>query len=351
MTEPKTASINMSKALMNISLTTIAAIGSAAGIPWIAGATALPAAIAASGTLRTFFGKNKEEHLELPVPPSWTSSVQSWQTVCSSIEHRLPTIMDTMAAHLKQIQGMPTEAIVKQTLIQAIAQELPTWEIPVEQRGMVAVYVAPLIFTKTAEVLKPILDQVQKDAQAEMVGKIFDLLNRAQQAGLPPIASVVPTIAPTTPVVSSIATILEQKMQTSAYDVYICYNEEDEDEVFPIGEALKAHGILPWFDFLGKPGRFKGKQQEHLIEVIPAAAIFVGQHATQQWQELQMYAFLNQFVERECPVIPVLLKSASSKPKLPPFLATFVWVDFHRSVPDPLKQLIWGITEEHSVDK
>jgi len=158
-------------------------------------------------------------------------------------------------------------------------------------------------------------------------------------------------MAPTTPFVSSVATILEQKMQASAYDVYICYNEEDEAEVFPIGEALKAGGILPWFDFLGKPGRFKGKQQEHLIEVIPAAAIFVGQHAIKQWQELQMYAFLHQFVERECPVIPILLKSAPSKPKLPPFLATFVWVDFHRSVPDPLQQFIWGIMEERSADK
>jgi hypothetical protein len=75
----------------------------------------------------------------------------------------------------------------------------------------------------------------------------------------------------------------------------------------------------------------------------------VGQHAIKQWQQLQMYAFLNQFVERNCPVIPVLLKSAPSKPKLPPFLATFVWVDFHRSVPDPLKQLTWGITAEQSV--
>jgi TIR domain len=349
MAEPKTASINISKALVNISLTTIAAIGSAAGIPWIAGATALPAAIAASGTLGIFLNRKKEEQLELPAPPFWTRDAQSWQVVCSSIEYHLPTIMDTMATQLKQVQGLPTQAIVKQTLIQAIAQHLPTWEIPAQERGSIAVYVAPLIFMKTAEMLQPILDQVQRDAQGEMVGKIFDLLNRAQQAELPPISSVVSAMTPTTPVVSSVATVLEQKMQASAYDVYICYNEEDEAEVFPIGEALKANGILPWFDFLGKPGRFKGKQQEHLIENIPAAAIFVGQYAIKQWQELQMYAFLDQFVERECPVIPVLLKSAPSKPKLPPFLATFVWVDFHRSVPDPIQQFIWGIGQERSV--
>ena len=227
--------------------------------------------------------------------------------------------MDTMGTQLKQVQGLPTEAIVKQTLIQAIAQHLPIWEIPAQERRSIAVYVAPLIFTKATDILKPILDQMQKDVQAEMVVKIFDLLSKVQQAGQSPISSVVP-VASTAPIVSSVATILEQKMKTSAYDVYICYNEEDEAEVFSIGEALKAGGILPWFDFLGKPGRFKGKQQEHLIENIPAAAIFVGQYAIKQWQELQIYAFLNQFIERECPVIPVLLKSASSKPNYHHFL-------------------------------
>ena len=310
MAEPKTASINISKALVNISLTTIAAIGSAAGIPWVAGATALPAAIAASETLRTFLKRDKEEQLELPAPPFWTNSAQSWQIVCSSIEYHLPMIMDAVATQLKHVQGLPTEAILKQTLVQAIAQELPAWEIPGEQRGIVAFYVAPLIFTKTAEVLKPILDQVQRDAQAEVVVKIFDLLNKVQQTALPPVASVTPAMTPTTPVASSVATTLEQKMQASAYDVYICYSEEDEAEVFSIGETLKAGGILPWFDFLGKPGKLRRKEQEQLIENIPAAAIFVGQHAIKQWQELQMYAFLDQFVERSCPVIPVLLKSA-----------------------------------------
>ena len=344
--DPKIARITISKALMNISFTTIAAIGSACGIPWVAGATALPGAMAASGTLQAILNSKKEEHLDLPFPPFWTLSAASWQIVCSRIEYRLPTIMDAVAAQLQQVQGVPTEAMVKHILIQTVAQQLPTWEIPGEQREMVAVYVARLLFTKATEVLRPILDPMQKNAQMELLVKIFDQLSEMQQRVLPPVASVVPATAMPVPAVSSVATLLEQKMQASAYDVYICYNEEDEAEVFSIGEALKAKGILPWFDYLGKPGRFRGKQQEQLIEVIPAAALFVGQHAIQHWQELQMYAFLDQFVERACPVIPVLLKSALSKPKLPPFLGTLVWVDFRRVVPDPLTQLIWGITIE-----
>jgi hypothetical protein len=346
--EHKIASINISKALLNISLTTLAAIGSATSIPWLAGVTAVPGAIAASGTLRAFLERNEEEQLELPAPPSWTGNAQSWQAVCSNVEYRLPTILDTLATQLKHVQGIPTEALVKQLLLQTIEQELPAWEIPPQERGIVALYVTPPIFMKAAEVLKPILEQMQADTQAEVLVKIFDLLSGVQQTtGSSTVVPVASTTVLPTPVASSVTAILERKMQASAYDVYICYNEEDEVEVFAIGEELKACGVLPWFDFLEKPGKLRRKEQEYHIENIPAAAIFVGQHAIVNWQELQMYAFLNQFVERNCPVIPVLLKSAPYKPKLPPFLAMFVWVDFHQSAPDPIKQFIWGITDEN----
>jgi hypothetical protein len=229
--ELKIASINIKKALMNISLTTLATIGSALN-PMAAGATALVAAVAVPETLSIFLKPKKEEQLELPAPPFWSSSAQSWQTVCSSIEYRLPMIMDTVAAQLKQIQGMLTEAIVKQILIQVIAQQLPAWDIPIEQRAMVAVYVARLIITNAIAVLRPILDQMQNDAQLDMIVKIFHLLSEMQQRVLA-MSSVMPAEVQIAPVVLSVEMILEQKEQALAYDVYICYNEEDE--VFFIG--------------------------------------------------------------------------------------------------------------------
>jgi hypothetical protein len=45
-----------------------------------------------------------------------------------------------------------------------------------------------------------------------------------------------------------------------------------------------------------------------------------------------------------CPVIPVLLSNAPKQPELPVFLEGMTWVDFRRSSPEPMKQLIWGIT-------
>jgi formylglycine-generating enzyme required for sulfatase activity len=49
-------------------------------------------------------------------------------------------------------------------------------------------------------------------------------------------------------------------------------------------------------------------------------------------------------VSRDCPVIPVLLPNAPTKPDLPVFLRQFTWVDFRISDPDPMYQLRWGIT-------
>jgi formylglycine-generating enzyme required for sulfatase activity len=49
-------------------------------------------------------------------------------------------------------------------------------------------------------------------------------------------------------------------------------------------------------------------------------------------------------VNRNCPVIPVLLSDTPEKPQLPLFLRGLTWVDFRTSDPDPMNQLIWGIT-------
>ena len=36
--------------------------------------------------------------------------------------------------------------------------------------------------------------------------------------------------------------------------------------------------------------------------------------------------------------------NAPEKPKLPVFLSAMTWVEFRKIDPDPLAQLIWGIT-------
>jgi hypothetical protein len=61
---------------------------------------------------------------------------------------------------------------------------------------------------------------------------------------------------------------------------------------------------------------------------------------------MEQAAFIRQFVERKCPVIPVILPKVEATPKLPIFLSGMTYVDFRTSNPDPFEQLIYGITGE-----
>ena len=77
---------------------------------------------------------------------------------------------------------------------------------------------------------------------------------------------------------------------------------------------------------------------------IKTVAVFIGKRNTGPWQDAELDAFLREFVKRKCPVIPVLLLDCGQQPALPVFLQSMTWVDFRQPDPDPMRQLIWGIT-------
>ncbi len=84
---------------------------------------------------------------------------------------------------------------------------------------------------------------------------------------------------------------------------------------------------------------------ENQIGQIKSAAVFVGKDGIGPWEQMELAAFLRQFVNRKCPVIPVILADTPKKPKLPIFLDGMTWVDFRQHDPDPpMERLIWGIT-------
>jgi hypothetical protein len=108
---------------------------------------------------------------------------------------------------------------------------------------------------------------------------------------------------------------------------------------------LKKRGILPWLDeWELRPGLPWQKVLEKEIKKIKSAAVFVGKNGIGPWQDMELDAFLRQFRKRRRPVIPVILPNCKKAPKLPLFLAGMTWVDFRKQNPDPLEQLIWGIT-------
>jgi hypothetical protein len=95
------------------------------------------------------------------------------------------------------------------------------------------------------------------------------------------------------------------------------------------------------------PGKPWQPELESQIESIRSAAVFIGGDGTGPWQSIELRALLNQFVQRGCPVIPVILPSVTlAAPKLPTFLQDFTWVDYRLDDPPPLDHLIWGITSK-----
>jgi hypothetical protein len=89
---------------------------------------------------------------------------------------------------------------------------------------------------------------------------------------------------------------------------------------------------------------------EAQIGQIKTAAVFVGKDGVGPWQQIELETFLREFVDRKCPVIPVVLADAPDKPELPCFLRGMTWVDFRKKDPDPMERLVWGITGRNPND-
>lgn len=145
------------------------------------------------------------------------------------------------------------------------------------------------------------------------------------------------------------ASVLQGKIETGDFHVFLCHNSEDKPAVKEIGERLKERGILPWLDeWELRPGLPWQRLLEEQISQIKSAAVFVGESGIGPWQNMELEAFLRQFVTRGCPVIPVILPDCKETPELPIFLGGMTWVDFRKDDPDPMEQLTWGITGERS---
>jgi hypothetical protein len=107
-------------------------------------------------------------------------------------------------------------------------------------------------------------------------------------------------------------------MAEQQFDVFLCHNSEDKPAVMEIAQQLRQNGLKPWLDLWElRPGSIWQFVLEQQIENIGAAAVFVGRQGLGPWQEQEIYAFLQEFMRRKCPVIPVLLSDAPQQPRLP----------------------------------
>ncbi len=138
----------------------------------------------------------------------------------------------------------------------------------------------------------------------------------------------------------------------SDFDVFLSYHRPDRTAVENLGRRLEKRGLKVWLDvWCLQPGLPWRRELEAQIENIGAAAVVVGASGIGPWQDEEVDALLQAFVDRRCPVIPVILEDAGETPALPPFLASRTWVDFRESDPKPIYRLIWGITGESPAER
>ncbi|GGU36997.1 hypothetical protein GCM10010178_31440 [Lentzea flava] len=145
------------------------------------------------------------------------------------------------------------------------------------------------------------------------------------------------------------ATTLRGKREAGDYDVFLCHNVKDKPQVLEIAQELEARGILPWLDVHDiQPGSRWQQEMAKGIEKSRSAAVLIGPAGPGPWHEAEM-ELINDWSARNRSrrVIPVILDGTESEPELPGFLRVWSTVDMRTADPDPIEQLIWGITGQH----
>lgn len=345
----KKAILHVSNVLVDVSLGALAAVGGAMANPVLAGSAT--AVLAAKGGIASLFRSLKgkqEEALELSKPHWWNGDDQSWQDTVTEVEGRLPRIINATAEQLKREGHIPTIERRQEALQRELRSHLNSFLIGANDSELVANTIAPPFFQRVAVLLNEATSTIRDDALARTLEEIAQKLTEQSTAQVTSPVAVTTNSQAAVDVTSAgqqanKAARLEQKWQEGKYDVYVCYHKADIEQMRPIDARLKAEGILPWYDILTAPGTLLQSEQEAQIRKIPAAAVFIGAHAIQDWSVLEIQALLNQFVQRGMRVMPVFLANAPEKSDVPIFLELFAGIDFRQKNPDPFMRLIYGI--------
>lgn len=131
------------------------------------------------------------------------------------------------------------------------------------------------------------------------------------------------------------------------FDVFLSHNSQDKPAVRALATALKQRGLRVWLDeWELTPGQPWQDELEAIIRTTKSVAVLVGADGLGPWEHPEMRACLNQCVQRQLPVIPVLLPNAGEQPALPLFLQQFTWVDLRGGLTEEgMERLVWGITQ------
>ncbi len=129
------------------------------------------------------------------------------------------------------------------------------------------------------------------------------------------------------------------------FDVLLAHTSGDRSSVRQMARHLRFLGLEPWLDEEQiAPGRWVQDALQDAIRECFSAAIIIGPGGLGRWQEVETRALLEECVERDVPVIPVLLPGGAIPARML-FLRQLNWVEFHDNLNDQgaLNRLAWGV--------
>lgn len=147
------------------------------------------------------------------------------------------------------------------------------------------------------------------------------------------LAQLQPTnnISPSPP----IATIPPDKNIAYQYDMFLSHHNNDKAQIGALAFWLKNQGVAVWFDAWNLvPGLPWQEGIEEGILQSRSMAVFVGASGLGQWEIPEMRAAIQLYVERQSPVVPILLPGCPADITLPLLLQRFAWIDFRNGMDD-----------------
>jgi hypothetical protein len=111
------------------------------------------------------------------------------------------------------------------------------------------------------------------------------------------------------------------------WDVFLCHSLRDKDVVRQIAGALRERGISSFSDdHQIRPGMPLQRAIADILDQVDSIVVFVGSEASSPWQDAELRTLLTDAVQRELPVIPVILPGVDieqARLTLPIFLRDF----------------------------
>lgn len=142
--------------------------------------------------------------------------------------------------------------------------------------------------------------------------------------------------------------VLQGKIATEDYDVFLCHNNRDKAAVREIAQQLKEYGILPWLDVAELAGGDDWEEKlQKQIEKCKTLAFFLGSNGVGPYQRNELHYALDLGLR----VIPVLLPDAPRMARLPLAIIDRHRVDFRLKTLNPIEELVRGITTASSGEK